>query len=62
MDRASDYREKAANYQVAMIRIEILAEHLGDLAVTATPDANMLDAFAGAILALATQAQKENEI
>ncbi len=52
-------RVKASNYQVAMGRVELLAEHIMNLEST---DMNHIDALAGAIQALAKLALRENEI
>ncbi len=56
---ADSANAKASEYQIAASRIEILA---WDLLGMEHPDANKLDAYAGAIWALARLAQKENEI
>ncbi len=60
--REGDMTRKASNYQVAMGRIEILAERLIFLDMPDRNQANEVDAYAGAIWALARLAQKENEI
>jgi hypothetical protein len=56
---ADSANAKASEYQIAASRIEILA---WDLMGLETPDANKLDAYAGAIWALARLAQRENEV
>ncbi len=56
---SSDAKQKASAYQIAAGRIELLAWDLMGLDIL---DHNRVDAYAGAIWALARLAQKENEI
>jgi hypothetical protein len=64
--RCDSYRRRASAYQIAAVRIEIIAEHLTGLDFNGYASvleiANDVDAFAGAIHALAKIAQQENEV